>query len=402
MLILILISLILALIPAVMFRRNLRAYAPPPVPDPNAEHPPISVLIPARSEEVVIRGTVQAALSNRGLEYEIVVLDDHSDDRTAAIVRELADTDPRVRLIFPPALPSGWCGKPHACWILAQEARHPRLVFLDADVRLAPNALSRLSTFVERSGADLVSGVPHQETVSLLEKLVIPLIHFILLGFLPIRWMRRTFHPSFSAGCGQLFIARASSYHLCGGHAAIRETMHDGIKLPRAFRSSGFRTDLLDATELASCRMYRTAQEVWHGSAKNAGEALAAPRMIIPMTVFLLVGQVLPIILLTLGLVSWPRAYPVWQLACSILATAAAYYPRLSAVYRFRQDLLGGVLHPLGIVVLVSIQWYAFFRQALGRPSTWKGRSYPPPAPRLRAEPASRDHNRVRSLPTVD
>ena len=167
-----------------------------------------------------------------------------------------------------------------------------------------------MTAFVSASGADLASGIPHQETVSLLEKLLIPLIHFILLGFLPIRRMRRSRLPSFAAGCGQLFIARAHAYHRCGGHAVIRDTLHDGLKLPRAFRVAGLKTDLFDATDLATCRMYRTAGEVWFGLAKNAGEALAAPAMIGPMTAVLLGGQVLPVILLLLGLCSWPKPWP--------------------------------------------------------------------------------------------
>ena len=99
----------------------------------------------------------------------------------------------------------------------------------------------------------------------------------------------------------------ASAYDRSGGHAAIRATLHDGIKLPRAFRAPGFKTDLFDATDLAACRMYRTAGEVWLGLAKNAGEALAAPAMIVPMTPILLGGQVLPVILLALALSSWPH-----------------------------------------------------------------------------------------------
>ena len=233
------------------------------------------------------------------------MLDDHSDDRTAAIVEELAEADDRVRLVSAPELPAGWCGKQHACWVLAREARHPLLVFLDADVRLAPDALARMAAFLSASGADLASGIPRQETGTLLEKLEIPLIHFILLGFLPIRRMRKSRRPSFSAGCGQLFIARADAYHQCGGHGAIRETFHDGIRLPRAFRAAGFKTDLFDATDLATCRMYRNAREVWYGLAKNAGEALAAPGMIVPMSLILLGGQVLPLVLLLLSLIRW-------------------------------------------------------------------------------------------------
>ena len=80
--------------------------------------------------------------------------------------------------------------------------------------------------------------------------------------------------------------------------------------------------------------MYRTAGEVWFGLAKNAGEALASPALIGPMTAILLGGQVLPVILLALALSSWPHPYPAWQLALAALATAAAYYPRLAAAFR--------------------------------------------------------------------
>ncbi len=376
---LIITSVLFALVPALLFRANLRALCSAPLPPGRTGIPASLRADPRRNEEAAIGEAVRAALQNQGVEFEVVVLDDHSEDRTAAIVEELIATDERVRLVRSPELPAGWCGKQHACWVLAREARHPLLVFLDADVRLAPDALARMAAFVSASGADLASGIPHQETVGLLEKLVIPLIHFILLGFLPIRRMRRSRQPSFAAGCGQLFIARAQAYHRCGGHAAIRDTLHDGLKLPRAFRVAGFKTDLFDATDLATCRMYRTAGEVWFGLAKNAGEALAAPAMIGPMTAVLLGGQVLPRDPAPSGSLLLARAVADLAITLALAATAAAYYPRLAAVWRFRQSLLGAILHPLGILLLLAIQWFAFLCNALGRPSTWKGRPYPTP-----------------------
>ena len=160
----------------------------------------------------------------------------------------------------------------------------------------------------------------------------------------------------------------------------IRDTLHDGLKLPRAFRVAGLKTDLFDATDLATCRMYRTAREVWSGLSKNAGEALAAPAMIGPMTAVLLGGQVLPVILILLSFSSWPEPWPNWQTALALVATIAAYYPRLAAANRYRQSLLGAIFHPLGILILLAIQWFAFLCTALGRPATWKGRPYPTPA----------------------
>lgn len=361
------VALALAAVPALLFLANLQLYRP--APPPGEERPAISVLIPARNEERAIAAAVRAALASEGVELEVIVLDDHSDDRTADIVRGIAD--PRLRLLTAPPLPDGWCGKQHACHVLAGEAKHPLLAFLDADVRLAPDGLARLAAFGRHSGADLVSGIPRQETGTLFEILLIPLIHFILLGFLPLARMRHSTHPSYGAGCGQLFLARADAYHAAGGHAAIRATLHDGVKLPRAFRAAGKMTDLCDATDLATCRMYKGAGEVWRGLAKNATEGLASPAMIGPATLLLLGGQVLPFALLAGA--AWLSP---WAAALSAGAALLAYAPRVAAASRFRQPPLGALLHPVGVALLVAIQWYALGRALVGRPAAWRGRSY--------------------------
>lgn len=102
--------------------------------------------------------------------------------------------------------------------------------------------------------------------------------------------------------------------------------------------------------------------------------------MIGPMTAILLGGQVLPIVLLFLGLCSWPVPWPNWQLCLALGATIASMYPRLAAARRYRQSLCA-CLHASGILVLLAIQWYAFFCKTAGRPSTWKGRLYPAGGP---------------------
>jgi hypothetical protein len=337
--------------------------------------PLVSVLIPARNEEGSIAGAVEAALASRGVDLEVVVLDDSSEDRTAEIVREIAGRDPRVRLETAPPLPPGWCGKQHACAALARHARHPLLLFVDADVRLEPDGVARAAAFLEAGGAGLVSGVPRQVTVTFLERLLLPLIHWVLLGFLPMARMRRSRHPAYGAGCGQLFLARREDYEKAGGHRAIRGSLHDGVALPRAFRQAGVATDLFDATPAASCRMYHDAGEVWRGLGKNAVEGLASPGKILPVTLLFLAGQVMPPVLLILAL---PGLLPPVVLVPAGIGTLALYLPRLAAVRRFRQPLDGALLHPLAIVVFLAIQWTALGRKLLGRPSGWKGRSYSP------------------------
>ena len=368
-------SCVLALIPALLFWWNLRLYLPPPAASlvEHVTRPAVSVLIPARNEERSIGAAVRSVLASRDVEVEVIVLDDHSTDRTAVVVQDIAAGDPRVRLAPAPALPEGWCGKQHACAVLAELALHPLLVFADADMRLAPDGLACLAAFLQRSGADLVSGVPRQETGSLVEQLVLPLIHVVLLGFLPLWWMRRSAHPAFGAGCGQLFVARRSAYERVGGHAAIRASLHDGVALPRAFRAAGLQTDLCDATPIAACRMYRGARDVWRGLTKNAHEGLATPMLIGPSTLLLFGGQVLP----PLALLVCLTGHASWLLVrLAVIGTIAAYYPRLAGARRFRQPLIGALLHPVGVLILLVIQWWAFARSLARRPVTWKDRAY--------------------------
>ena len=364
------IGLVLASATAILFVRNLALYRPPP----HAQRNPAatSVLIPARNEEANIGPAVRSILESTAAPIEVIVLDDASTDRTAQIVREIAGSDRRVRIETAPPLPPGWCGKQHACDVLARLASHPILIFVDADVRLKPDAIARMTGFLEQSGAALASGVPEQVTRTSSERLLVPLIHFVLLGFLPIRRMRIDPHPAFGAGCGQLFVALRHAYLACGGHRAIRDTLHDGPKLPRVFRSAGFRTDLFDATEIASCRMFSTGAEVWRGLARNAGEGLGSPRLIGIATLLLFGGQVLPI----LSLVAASVNGSAFQLALSLAGTGAALLPRVLGVFRFRQPLDGALLHPIGICALLAIQWFAFFRLVARRPAIWKGREY--------------------------
>jgi len=374
-----------AVIPAVMFLLNLRWYRAPGATA--AEDVRVAVLIPARNEERNIGACVRSVLAGRGVGVEVLVLDDASTDRTAEIVREFALLDARVRLVRSQELPSGWNGKQHACWVLAQEADAPLLLFLDADVRVRPDAVVRCVAEMRARKVALLSGFPRQILGGWMERMLLPLIHFVLLGLLPMERMRKTTKVAYAAGCGQFFLAEREAYFACGGHAAIRDTRHDGLRLPEEFRRHGLRTDLVDLTELAEVRMYESASAVWLGLAKNATEGLGAAKRIVPVTVLLVMGQVLPVIAAGMWVAFCvssammgatfddPRAAGIvsWLLA---IAVVSSYLPRVIAVRRFRQPVPSAVLHPVGILMLLGVQWYALVRQVFGRPVEWRARSY--------------------------
>lgn len=351
--------------------------------------PHISVLVPARNEERGIEACVRSVLASQHVELEVIVLDDASTDRTAEIVRAIATEDPRLRLEPAPPLPNGWSGKQHACFALSKLARFDTLTYLDADVRLEPDALARMYLFQQVSGADLVSGFPRQETGTLLEKLLIPLINWLLLSFLPLWGMRYFRWSAFGAGCGQWFLTSRTAYEKVGGHAAVKSSFHDGLTLPRAYRKAGFWTDICDATHLATCRMYYSALGVWFGLAKNAREGMASTGQIGFWTVVLLCGQVLPYLLLALVLGGYEfstepmgqvieRSARAFLVSMLVSAIAVSLSKRLHAAVHFRQPWVGVILHPVAVLLLLAVQWYAVARWLTGKPIGWKDRPAPP------------------------
>ena len=371
-------ALLLAAIPALLTLFNLKVFLPAPEQGGRMNKPAVSVLVPARNEAAAIEPCVRAILASRDVELEVVVLDDASTDGTDAIVRQLAEQDARVRLIRGRPLPSGWCGKQHACAQLAEAATHETWVFLDTDVRLSTDAVRRCVAFLDASRASLVSGFPRQVTGSFLEWMLLPLIHFVLLGFLPIARSRMDNSPGLAAGCGQLFITRRGDYLRAGGHTAIRASLHDGIKLPRAFRRAGLRTDIFDATDIASCRMYTRSLDVWKGLSKNATEGIGSPATIVPFTILLAGGQMLPWVLVAWGLATGWQGWPAWTVAAAVIAVALSSLPRILAAGRFRQSFTSALAHPLGILVFLAIQWVALGRRLLGLQTSWRGRSLAP------------------------
>lgn len=357
------IALTLAAAPALLFWRNLSALEVAPVAEGDASR--VSILIPARDEALNIHDAVAAALANVGA--EVIVLDDNSSDNTARIVEKFAD--PRLRLIAGKPLPPGWCGKNFACTQLAEAATRELLLFVDADVRLAPGAAARMSAEMTRRRAKLISGVPQQLSGTFSERLLVPLVLFVLLAFLPLRRMRRSQRPAYATSCGQLVMVAAAAYRAVGGHSAIRNFIHEGLMLPKKFRERGFHTDLFDATDLATCRMYRTNRDVWRGFGKNAHEGLGAPSLIFPATIILIGGQVLPFVSLAL-------AQTRLQIALPMIAVLFVFMPRILAVGKFRQRATDIWLHPFAVIALLVIQWRGLARYLRRQPATWRNRSY--------------------------
>ncbi len=342
-------------------------------PGHSAETLSISVLVPARNEASRIGALLDSVLASEGVDCDLCVLDDESQDGTDKIVEEFSKQFRGVRLLRGRPVPAGWSGKQFACHQLAQQARHEELVFLDADVTLSKDALRRAITQRRRVCADLLSGFPRQRVVTLGEQMLIPLIHVILLCFLPFALMRWTRMTGAAAGCGQFFLTTKKAYERCGGHGAIRQSLHDGLMLPQAYRIAGLSTDLFDASDVAQCRMYASFSETWSGLMKNATEGFAQlPRLPVITAIMMLafVGPPLLAVALSLGFIHWDWAFPI------ITACVLSYLPRVWCCLKFDHAWLACVLNPISIVLFLVIQWMALVRRTQGKGVQWRQRHY--------------------------
>ena len=366
---------------------NMKRYRPAPAladVAASTQSVRVAVCIPARNERENIEACVRSVLASREVDVRAYVYDDESTDGTGEILARLAAEDARVVVVPRRALPTGWNGKQHACFRMAEHglAYDPALewfLFTDADVRFEPDAVARALGFAQRANAALVSTVPREVTGSVGEMLLIPLIHFVLMGYLPFGRMRATLDPAASAACGQFILVSRTAYRASGGHEGFRDSMHDGVKFPRAVRRAGLRTDLYDGTESVSCHMYRGFSQTWRGFAKNAFEGLGSLGLLIFITVWHVLGHLLPWVVITAAATQMltqsdaSRERPQTALVLAVLAVVCALLYRVLLAARFRQSWLNVPLHPISIAMLTAVQWWSLWLDRTGRRG-WKGR----------------------------
>jgi chlorobactene glucosyltransferase len=256
---------LIAILNALTFPR-LRRISNPQLPITN---PPISILIPMRNEAGIIAETVCSLLSQDCPGLEILILDDNSTDNSAEIARAAANGDSRLCVIVGKPLPAGWLGKTWACHQLAQQAAGETLLFADADVRWEPGAVSALVAEAQQADADLLTVWPTQITQTWGERLVVPLMGFSVLAYLPVWAVHYISWPVFAAANGQCLLFRREAYQKIGGHAAIKNQIVDDMAFAYAVKRNRMRLRMADANGLIQTRMYQNWPQARDGFAKN-------------------------------------------------------------------------------------------------------------------------------------
>ncbi len=243
--------------------RRARRHAPP------ARWPRVSVLIPARNEERNIERCVTSLLAQDYPDFEVLVLDDESTDRTAELLRCLAAGDGRLGVLAgePPA--AGWLGKNWACAQLAERATGELLYFTDADTWHHPRTLRAFVSAMEGDAADLMGGFPRQEVQTPGERLIVPFFSWVIYCFTPLWLAYRLRLPALVTAVGQALLFRRAAYEAIGGHGAVRAAITEDLELARRVKAGGYRWRMLHIADRVSCRMYRSGREAGAALSRN-------------------------------------------------------------------------------------------------------------------------------------
>ncbi len=346
---------------------NLRRL-PRPAPTWPSVTEAVSVLIPARDEVTHVAHAIRSALAQTGVaDLEVVVLDDDSRDGTGAVVDALAQDDPRVHVLHGnDDPPPGWLGKPWACARLADAARGTVLVFVDADVRLAPACVHAAVRMLRGNGLALVAPYPRQESGSWLEELVQPLVTWAPLALLPLGWQRRSDRPSLSAANGQLLVLDAAAYREIGGHAAVRDRVVEDVALMATLRGHGHPAWTVDGSTLAHCRMYDGPRAVVDGYAKSLSAAFGGPAGSAAVTALLVLTYVVPAAAMTAA--RDPRTRTI-----GAAGYGAGVLSRALVARRTGEPVSGAVTQPLAVIAFAALTVVSWSRRRRGT-AQWKGR----------------------------
>ncbi len=375
------------LITSVIFFLNRRDFGPLLQAKKNVldeQAPFVSICVPARNEEKVIRKCIESAFGQDYPNFEVIVLDDESTDRTPAILEDLQSTHPNtLTVIEGRPKPEDWLGKPWACQQLSEQAEGKILIFIDADTWLEKNTVARIVRTMGHDVIDFLTIWPKQQLGTFWEKTVIPLVYYALLTLLPARYvykvpslvpnlLKPTVRPLFAAACGQCMAFKKSAYDKIGGHASVKSEVVEDVALAKKIRKQGLKMKMYHGEASINCRMYRSGKELKEGFSKNflAGFDYNIP-LFLMMGLLHLVVFVLPFVTLPVGILI--RDIPLTLISGFCIAVIMIH--RILLARWFGWETPYAFLHPLAVLWFQKLGWELIRNYVSGRKNSWKGRT---------------------------
>jgi chlorobactene glucosyltransferase len=374
-------GLVTAILAALLLNtlNNLRLIRRPPIQPTDERGPLVSILVPARNEAPTIARCVISLARQEYARCEVLVLDDQSEDATAAIVERIARRHPQVRLLRGAPLPPGWHGKAWACRQLAHAARGEWLLFVDADTVFARECVSTALAVARGRSADLLTLMPRLQAGGVGEALLLATMPLTFAGFLPQGLVMSTRWPLVAGALGKFLLFRRETYLQIGGHEAVRTDIVEDMQLSRLVKRHGGRLVWIDGTALVRARPYYGLREAWSGIAKSSFAAvnysLLALMLGLPATAAVLLA---PYGFAIAGIIAdaLNRRVDAALLWLPLAQVGLLWLSYLLILSRFGLPRRMVVLHAATILATIVLTVQSAYEVTLGSGVAWKGRTY--------------------------
>ncbi len=340
----------------------------------------MTVIVPARNEEDVLGACLKSLVSQSeeifelGREWELIVVDDHSTDRTAEIARGIAG----VTLLQAASLESGWTGKNNAVWTAAQRVRGKWLLFTDADSVHEPGDLRRAIHEAERHKVGMLSYSPRQIVSGPVQRSLMPLVFSELaVTYSPAKVSDPALHVA--AANGQFLLVEREAYRRLGGHASVAGKVLEDVELAYLAKRRKIGLRFRYAEDALSVRMYRSTGAMVEGWTKNLS-------LLFGNTLILAFWRALDFLLLfglpILAYRLWNAQLAVhslewlgagWILIALWLRTLFRFYARVA---KSNFPFFDCLISPLGLPLFVILLYRSWFQHRILKRVSWKGREY--------------------------
>ncbi len=327
----------------------------------------VSLLIPLRNEARNVSPLIESLKDSLSVErerqsWEVIALNDQSSDQTGELLQNAKKSLSELNVLNGETPPSGWLGKPAAQERLFKTSRGRYLVFIDADVRLAPGAISAAIDEMESMRWDWISPYPRQIAKSFLERIIQPLLQWSWFASVPLTFAAKFRIPSMAVANGQFFIVRRDALSAIGGFDSVKGEVLEDIELARRLWHAGLSGSVVDGSAIAHCKMYESNQELIDGYSKSLWRAFGSPAGALFAIALMVATSWLPLIA---GILGNPWGW---------FAFFAISLSRLVAALRTASFWQSSLLHPLSVALLTYMVARSFRLKRSGS-LTWRDRA---------------------------
>ncbi|MCK4321031.1 glycosyltransferase [candidate division WOR-3 bacterium] len=335
--------------------------------------PLVSVLIPARNESENIEKCVISILEQDYPNYEVIVLDDNSEDNTLIKLEKIKEEYPHLEIFSNDVLLDGWTGKNFSCHTLSRYAKGDWLLFTDADTVHEKDSISTSIDAIISEKAELLSIMPDLVMKTLPEKLFMPLVHFAFFSFIPLGLMNTIKEPRVVIALGPFMLINAKFYRKIGGHEKIKDKIVDDLQIAQEVKRNGGKVVFMDGQDEVSLRFYTNFKDLWNGFSKNSfGAFNNSPLILLVFLLFNFLIYILPVFTFLYGILKLELyLFPTLQV---LLITIHRYFLSI----RFRINLRLILLHPAALLFGFLIALNSMHLTLSNKAMVWKERIYRP------------------------